>query len=206
MKTIVGSNVPLKFSANKTDVKKKFSFKNAMRYGFITLLGDIAKPLFWGLAIGALITVAIPENLGEILSSHTWLGYIGAISIAIPMYICATSSLPIAASLVLSGVSMGAAFVFLSAGPATNTVTIGVVKKMLGTKSLFIYLLVISVGSIIFGLALDTLFDSFRIDPKNIIHISEKMNIVEILSSIILYVFLAYFLIKPYWRVKSHIF
>ena len=181
---------------NKTALKKKFSFKNAMRYGFITLLGDIAKPLFWGLIIGALITALIPQNLGEILSSHTWIGYIGAISIAIPMYICATSSLPIAASLVLSGVSMGAAFVFLSAGPATNTVTMGVVKKMLGSKSLFIYLSVIIIGSITFGIMLDTLFNSLSINPKNLIHIQEQMGIIEITSSIILYGFLGYFLIK----------
>ncbi|MCK4875905.1 MAG: SO_0444 family Cu/Zn efflux transporter, partial [Sulfurimonas sp.] len=124
-----------KSSCSTDEKKKSFSFSKAMKYAFVTLLGDIAKPLFWGLVLGALITIAIPQNLSDILVKYDWLSYLIAIAIAVPMYVCATASLPIAAALMLSGVSAGAAFVFLSAGPATNTVTIGVVKKMLGTKS-----------------------------------------------------------------------
>jgi len=99
---------------------------NALSYAFGTLLKDIASPLFIGLLLGALITVAIPHDLSEILIEYSWLSYIIAIAIAVPMYVCATASLPIAAGLMLAGVSPGAAFVFLTAGPATNTVTMGV--------------------------------------------------------------------------------
>jgi len=119
-----------------TPSQKSFSIVKALRYGFITLLGDIAKPLFWGLIIGALITIAIPENLNDILVEYSGLSYLIVIAIAVPMYVCATASLPIAAGLILSGVSAGAVFVFLSAGPATNTVTIGVVVR----NSLFVYI------------------------------------------------------------------
>ncbi len=126
--------------AKKVEAKKRFSFIKALRYGFITLLGDIAKPLFWGLVLGALITMLIPEDLSKILAANGWLSYLIVITVAVPMYVCATASLPIAAAFILSGVSAGAAFVFLSAGPATNTVTIGVVKKSLGEKALFVYL------------------------------------------------------------------
>ena len=115
--------------SNTGKVKPKFSLKKAFTYAFGTLLKDIAKPLFWGLILGALITIAIPQDLSDILIEYGWLSYLIAIAIAVPMYVCATASLPIAAALMLSGVSAGAAFVFLSAGPATNTVTIGVVKK-----------------------------------------------------------------------------
>ena len=179
---------------------KKFSFSAAMRYAFLTLLSDIAKPLLWGLVIGALITIAIPQNLSEILSQYSWLSYIVAISIAVPMYVCATASLPIAAALMLSGVSAGAAFVFLSAGPATNTVTIGVVKKMLGTKSLYIYLGSIILGSVVFGLGLDFVFDINSIDPKSLVHVDEDSGILEILSSIVLWGFILFFTIKPYFK------
>ncbi|MDH5464497.1 MAG: SO_0444 family Cu/Zn efflux transporter, partial [Thiovulaceae bacterium] len=110
--------------------KKKFSLTKALEYGFITLLGDIAKPLFWGLLLGALITILVPDNIAALLKEYSWVSYVLVVAIAIPMYVCATASLPIAAALILSGVSAGAAFVFLTAGPATNTVTIGVVKKM----------------------------------------------------------------------------
>ncbi len=178
--------------------QKQFSWKKVFRYAFITLLGDIAVPLFWGLILGALITVMIPQNFSDILLKYSWLSYLIVILIAVPMYVCATASLPIAAGLMLSGVSAGAAFVFLSAGPATNTVTIGVVKKMLGTRSLYIYLGSIIVGSILFGLGLDYLFTMQKIDPKSLVHMSESFGIFSIVSSIVLWGFVLYFMIKPY--------
>ncbi len=179
---------------------KEFSFSKAMQYAFVTLLGDISKPLFWGLLLGALITVAIPENLSDILKEYSWLSYLIVILIAVPMYVCATASLPIAAGLMLSGVSAGAAFVFLSAGPATNTVTIGVVKKMLGTKSLIIYLGSIIVGSIIFGLGLDYIFDISSIDPASLIHMHEESSIIATVSAVLLWGSIVWFITKPYFE------
>jgi hypothetical protein len=79
------------------------------------------------------------------------------------MYVCATASLPIAAALIIAGVSPGAAFVFLSAGPATNTVTMGVVKSMLGLRALVIYLGVIAGGSILFGALIDVGFETLAV-------------------------------------------
>ena len=172
----------------------------AMKYAFVTLLGDIAKPLFLGLIVGALITVAIPENLAQLLKDYSWLSYLVVIAIAVPMYVCATASLPIAAGFMLSGVSAGAAFVFLSAGPATNTVTIGVVKKMLGIKSLIIYLGSIIIGSILFGLGLDYIFDISNIEPASLIHMDEDGGMIAIGSSIILWTLVLYFMIKPYFK------
>jgi len=189
--------------ASSSEEKKAFSFLRAMQYAFTTLLGDIAKPLFWGLIIGALITVAIPENLAELLSDNSWLSYLLVIIIAVPMYVCATASLPIAAGLMLSGVSAGAAFVFLSAGPATNTVTIGVVKKMLGTKSLVIYLGSIVIGSIVFGLGLDYIFDASAIDPASLIHMDEEGGIIATVSSVVLWGLVLYYMIKPYFEKKD---
>jgi uncharacterized membrane protein YraQ (UPF0718 family) len=189
--------------ASSSETKKKFSLTAAIKYAFVTLLGDIAKPLFWGLLLGALITVAIPDNLAEILKEYSWLSYVVVIAIAVPMYVCATASLPIAAGLMLSGVSAGAAFVFLSAGPATNTVTIGVVKKMLGTKSLVIYLGSIIIGSILFGLGLDYIFDASDIDPASLIHMDEDSGIIATVSSIILWSFVLYYMMKPYFVKKS---
>ena len=183
-----------------SDTIKKFSLNSAMKYAFGTLLSDIAKPLLWGLLIGALITIAIPQNLSDILVQYSWLSYLIVIAIAVPMYVCATASLPIAAALMLSGVSAGAAFVFLSAGPATNTVTIGVVKKMLGTKSLYIYLGSIVVGSVIFGLGLDFVFDANSIDPKSLVHVHEEFGIISILSSEVLWILILYFILKPIFK------
>ncbi|WP_457597719.1 SO_0444 family Cu/Zn efflux transporter [Hydrogenimonas sp.] len=169
----------------ESEKKRGFDFREAMRYGFGTLMGDIAKPLLWGLLIGAAITVAIPDNLSAWMQAHTWLGYLLAIVVAVPMYVCATASLPIAASLVLGGVSLGAAFVFLSAGPATNTVTIGVVQKMLGKRALVVYLATIVAGSLLFGALIDTLFSN--LDPATLVHLETSPGLLNQVASIILW-------------------
>ncbi len=187
----------------ENEEKKKFSFKAAMSYGFITLFGDIAKPLFWGLVIGAAITVAVPADMASMLESYVWLSYLVVVAIAIPMYVCATASLPIAASLILAGVSPGAAFVFLSAGPATNTVTIGVVKKMLGTKSLFVYLGTIALGSILFGLLMDQLFTAADIDIRELIEEHEEETLIGMASAGIMWVMTLYFFVKGYLPNKE---
>lgn len=179
---------------------EKFSIIKALRYAFVTLLGDIAKPLFWGLLIGALITVAIPQDLSDILVEYAWLSYVIALLIAVPMYVCATASLPIAAALMLSGVSAGAAFVFLSAGPATNTVTIGVVKKMLGTRSLYLYLSSIVIGSLLFGFGLDYIFAIAALDPRSLVTMEEEAGVLAVGSSLVLWSFVLFFLFRPYFK------
>ena len=176
--------------------KKSFSIKRAFFYGYVTLLSDIVKPLFWGLILGALITVVIPDNLSALISDNLWLSYLIAIVVAIPMYVCATSSLPIAGGLILSGVSVGASFVFLTAGPATNSVTMGVVAKMLGRGSLWIYLSSIIIGSIIFGVALDMFFASIDIDVKSLVKLDSEAGIIAIISSLILWLSILYFMVR----------
>lgn len=184
-------------SSESCDEKKSSMVQRAFSYAFTTLLKDIATPLLVGLLVGALITIAVPENLSEILIKYNWLSYIIVIAIAIPMYVCATASLPIAAGLMLAGVSPGAAFVFLSAGPATNTVTIGVVKKMLGIKTLYIYLGTIIVGSILFGIGLDYLFRDVNV--KELVHMDEQAGIIAWVSTLVLWVFVLYYVIKSYF-------
>lgn len=179
---------------------KNFSLFSAIKYAYVTIFEDISKALFLGLLLGALITIAIPQNLSNFLIEYSWASYLIAITIAVPMYVCATASLPIAAALMLSGVSAGAAFVFLSAGPATNTVTIGVVKKMLGSISLYIYLATIISGSILFGLGLDFIFDINSIDVKSLINIEENASLVDILSSLLLWGLILLFTLKPYFK------
>ena len=186
--------------ANTQQTKQAFSIKKVFTYSFGTLFRDIAKPLFYGLLLGALITIAIPQDLSAIIMDNAWASYLIAIAIAVPLYVCATASLPIAAALIIAGVSPGAAFVFLTAGPATNTVTIGVVKTMLGKTSLYIYLGTIILGSMLFGLGLDYIFDSNSIDVTKLIHIHEEIGLIEILSSSILWALILYFILKPYFK------
>ncbi len=182
-------------SSSTCEDEKPNILHDSLSYAFVTLLKDIASPLLIGLLLGALITVSVPQNLSEILIEYNWLSYLIAIAIAVPMYVCATASLPIAAGLMLAGVSPGAAFVFLSAGPATNTVTIGVVKKMLGMRTLYIYLGTIIIGSIIFGLGLDYLFRDVNV--KALVHMDEHASLLAWASSVVLWIFVLYYVLKP---------
>jgi len=185
-------------STNHCDVKKPFSLLGVFEYGLITLMGSFSKPLFWGLLIGAFISVAIPTNLQELFSENRLLGYLIAVGIAAPMYVCATASLPIAASLMIAGVSPGAAFIFLTAGPATNTVTMGVVKSMLGKRALVIYLSVIVVGSIVFGGLIDVGFETLSINMN--VNTHEHHGVIEQTAAVVMLGLIAWHLMVRWFK------
>ncbi|MCB0274821.1 MAG: SO_0444 family Cu/Zn efflux transporter [Calditrichaeota bacterium] len=124
-------------------------------YGFIELLSDTSKWLIIGIALGGLISYALPQQWIETYLSNAWLAYPLMLLIGIPMYVCATGSIPVAASLMMKGMSPGAGFIFLMAGPATNTATISFIAGKLGKKTLFIYLASIALTSVLFGLLID---------------------------------------------------
>ncbi|TXR53867.1 SO_0444 family Cu/Zn efflux transporter [Reinekea thalattae] len=128
--------------------------KNCIKYSYGKLLGDFMQWLLIGLVFAALIRAFVPESF---LAEHGsgLISMMIMVLISIPMYICATASTPIAAGLMLSGISPGAALVFMMAGPATNVATIMVVKNELGTRSMYAYL----AGVISSALALGALTD-----------------------------------------------
>lgn len=192
---------PITLQIAQPESHKPFSVLDIFHYGFVTLLGSFSKPLFWGLLIGALISAAIPSNLHDLFNDNRILGYLIAVAIAAPMYVCATASLPIAASLIVAGVSPGAAFIFLSAGPATNTVTMGVVKSMLGVRALIIYLSVIAIGSIAFGALIDFGFESLSINMKVDLH--EHNGLLEEAAAALLLGLLGWHLIRGIFHKKE---
>lgn len=143
------------FSAPKATFAQRM--KSALEYGFVEMLQDVGKWLFIGLLLAALITVAVPTQFFEIFSGNTLVSMLLVLLVAIPMYLCATGSIPIAVSLMIKGLSPGTALVMLMAGPASNMASILVVRKIMGRRTLGIYLASIIAGSIICGLAMDYL-------------------------------------------------
>ncbi|MDO4758389.1 MAG: permease [Rikenellaceae bacterium] len=129
----------------------------ALRYGFEMMLQDIGKWLLIGLVIAGLITIFVPAGFFTTLSEYPLLNMLLVLAFSIPMYLCATGSIPIAAALILKGLSPGAALVLLMAGPATNMAAILVINKVLGRKTLWLYLLSIVGGAIAFGWVVDAL-------------------------------------------------
>lgn len=119
----------------------KRSPMEGLRYAFITLPSDLASALILGLVLAGLITTLLPTDLLSGSFSTGPLAFLLATAISLPLYVCATASIPMAYALIAAGLSPGAALVFLIAGPATNTATIVTVWKMLGRSATVIYLL-----------------------------------------------------------------
>ncbi|MFI3303916.1 MAG: permease [Rikenellaceae bacterium] len=161
---IIGGLLVDRFSGEKSAAAKRnmessetkqLTIIDAFRYGFVDMLQDLGKWLSIGLIVAAAITVFVPSNIFETLGNYYVINILIVLLLSIPMYICSTGSIPIALSLLLKGISPGAALIFLMAGPATNVATLAVVKKVLGTRTTILYLLSIIGGAIGFAALID---------------------------------------------------
>ena len=126
--------------------------REMMHYAFVEFLQDISKWLIIGLLLAAMMAVLIPDDFFTNYLGNEYLSMLIVLVASIPLYVCATGSVPIAAVLLMKGLSPGAAIVFLMAGPATNAATITVIGKVLGRKTLISYMVSIISGAIIFGI------------------------------------------------------
>lgn len=130
----------------------------SLKYGFVTLPQDIGRAVIIGLVIAAFISAIIPKDF---LAGRLGTGFVGMLvmmAVGIPMYVCATASVPIAAALMAKGASAGAAMVFLMTGPATNAATIATVWKIMGRRTAIIYLATVALTSLAAGFLLDHVF------------------------------------------------
>ncbi len=159
-----------------------------IRYAVVDVWGDIVMWFFAGLLLAGIITALIPDDF-----MSQWLG--GGISamllmlvFGIPLYICATASTPIAAALILKGVSPGAALVFLLVGPATNITSLSVLVGILGKRSVVRYLFMLSLFAVLFGLSVDFIYQFLGISPIAIIGEASELvpYSVKIAASILL--------------------
>ena len=179
--------------------------KGMFHYAFIDLIKDSGGMLLLGILVGGIIMFFIPEEFIRTYLGSGFKAMIAMLIVGIPMYVCATASIPIAAALMLKGMNPGAAFVFLVAGPATNIVTMMVIFKSMGRKALVIYLSSIAVCSVLLGYLLDKVWIFFQTgELKFVIH--QKILFpgwIATISSVILIVFIVYsFLKKP--SVSNH--
>ncbi len=125
--------------------------REVFRYGFVELLQDISRWLVIGILAAALLSVLIPGDFFTRNISSEYLAMFLMLAASVPLYVCATGSIPIAAVLLMKGLSPGAALVLLMAGPATNIATMAVIGNTLGRRSLWVYLLSIIGGALFFG-------------------------------------------------------
>jgi uncharacterized protein len=143
-----------------------------VRYAFGDLLGEIAPYLLPALLITALLGVLIEPNQLEVTGVAPWLQRLILLVAGIPVYVCATSATPVAAAMIVAGVSPGASLVFLLAGPATNIVTISAVKNSLGKSSALVYVATVAGTSYVFGTLLDMFWREMvpTSEPSAVLH------------------------------------
>ncbi|MFO7863642.1 MAG: permease [Salinivirgaceae bacterium] len=178
---------------------KKRGVVAMLRYAFIDFMADIVKWLVIGLMLAAVIDVIVPDDFFGTYMSNSFYEYLFVILASIPLYVCATASVPIAAVLILKGISPGAALVFLMAGPATNAATITVIAQTLGRLTFIKYLATIVVGAVLSGLVVDHLLPAEWFAIADTGHIHEHTLLPQWLtwgSAIILTALIVYHLMK----------
>ena len=129
-----------------------------LKYAVTEVWNDIAGWFIVGLLLAGCIMTFIPEEMFTKYLDGGISSMIIMLVTGIPLYICATASTPVAAALILKGVSPGAALVFLIAGPATNITSLAVLFGVLGKRASVIYLASIALLSVLFGLMLDKIY------------------------------------------------
>ena len=138
-------------------------FKKGMHFAFVDLVKDTALWFMIGIALAALISMFLSPELIETYFGNQYLSMALMLIIATPLYVCATSSTPIAAAFLLKGISPGSVLVFLLAGPATNAASIAVINKVIGKKATAIYLANIMIVSVLIGLTVDALYPDWSV-------------------------------------------
>jgi hypothetical protein len=186
------SNGGRRFASRRAAVREIFA------YGFRDLLDETAHWLVLGVSLATLVAVLLPASMIERYFGGGFLTMLAMLLIGIPTYTCASASTPIAAALVLKGLSPGAALVFLLSGPATNIGTIVMLLKFLGPRVVTIYLLSIAGVALAAGYALDWIYVAWQINPvatfgKATGFVPEPMKVA---SAVVMLVLLA----RSLWR------
>ena len=148
--------------------KKAFWLWRLLRHGFITLPRDIGKPMLVGLFVAAAISAMVPddffaEKLGSGIGAMLLMMLLG-----IPVYVCATASIPVAAAMIAKGLSPGAALVFLMTGPATNAAALATIWKVMGSRTAIVYLLTVAFCALGSGILLDWMFPDLMVEGQHL--------------------------------------
>ena len=180
-------------------------FVMGLRYAFGELLGDIGKWLLLGVLLAGTISALAPESFIRANLSHGIWPMLVMLAVSAPLYVCATSSTPIAAALVLKGLSPGAALVFLLAGPATNAATLVVSMKVLGRRGALLALAAIIGVALAAGLLTDQLYIGLGLSTAhwaaregNGLH-----GAVALTATVTLLALLAWNMLRELWRRRA---
>jgi uncharacterized membrane protein YraQ (UPF0718 family) len=161
------------------------------RHGFVTIAGDIAIPLAAGIFMSGLLSAFVdPQSFSEI--GDGLMAKLIVVAAATPLYVCATASVPIGASMLVAGLSPGTVFVFLMAGPATNAATFTTISKLLGKREAVTYLVSAVVLAVAMGYLLDFLAPVLPTIEAESLHDHEGHSVFSTAAAILLLCTLVY--------------
>lgn len=174
---------------------------NSLKYAFVDFIDDISVQFFWGLLVAGAIAFFVPDDFFmRYFEGNDLVAMFAVLLLGIPMYVCATASIPVGVTLMMKGFSPGVAYVFLVSGPISNAASISILSKTLGKKSLLIYIGIVTVTAIVFGYILNGIFSITGVDPHTqMLHIhSHEMdfNLWQFLLSTLFFLLL----ILSYYR------
>lgn len=191
-------------SEEEREYRGRYRVIAVMRYAIYDLLAAIDMWILVGILIAAAISIAFPPDY---LTQVTWAqgfgGMLLVLAVSLPLYICTTGSVPIAASLITAGMPLGSALVFLMAGPATNVATIGAVYRALGAKVLGLYIAVVVFMSIALGLSFDFLLGDVQQISAHRHHEVSWMSTVSAWLLCSLLIYLTAMRLKRRWQSKN---
>lgn len=152
----------------------------------LELIRSIWKWLVAGILVSAVITIwVVPTSAFQQLSEANLLtSLLLMLLVSLPLYVCATASIPIAAALVSGGIPVASALVFLIAGPATNLATIGAIYSQFGIRNTFVYLSTLTFGSIAGAFIFDQIWGNSAIQSNP--HLHEHLDGFSVISGIVL--------------------
>lgn len=176
--------------------------REIFRFAFVEMMDDLAGWMTFGLVFAGVVMALVPEKFFTEFFNDSYLAMPAMLLLGAPIYICATSSTPMAAAMIMKGLSPGAALVFLLAGPATNISTIMILRNFMGARSMWIYLFSIAFCSIALGLTLDLVYEALAINPAATIGEAAEIfpEPVETAAAIIFTSLAAWSVLKQYWR------
>jgi uncharacterized membrane protein YraQ (UPF0718 family)/copper chaperone CopZ len=164
----------------------KRSLKAGLRYGFLTLPASIGNALIVGLLIAGALSALIPNEAIPAWLGKGIVGMLAMMALGVPMYVCATASIPVAAAMVAKGVSPGAALVFLMTGPATNAATVGVLWRTMGRRAAALYVAVVAVSALASGMLLNALFAGGGLSGEHIHNMQMLPTWLKTVAAIVL--------------------
>jgi uncharacterized membrane protein YraQ (UPF0718 family)/copper chaperone CopZ len=168
---------------------------------FVDFSLELLYPIWLWIVIGVFASASISHWLpadqvqswfGANSSSPLW-GMLISLVISLPLYVCATASIPIAGALISKGFGIGSALVFLLAGPASNMATMGAIYQGLGKKVLTIYLSVLVLSSLAFGWFLEKVIVLKPLSSHAHHHLHHHFSAWEYLCAIIVFMIFSYF-------------